>query len=314
MIFTGENWSVMAPRPTTIQSYADRIQDHWHRATKSIMEVALLCAEANNQLIPADKKKLLKLLPFTLPTFSKLAQIGNDPRLHSQKVQKLLPPSYSIMYSIHQLQDTELSAAIKEGVINPTLRRGDLVDWLEAKKFRPYTSSSPAINLPQIFFAAIRLPDKTTAEAIKRLNAILDKVRLEFNAEIVRPRDQYAERMGRWDNRVMNCMRISGRRIVAETKRRALKKGKKWAIHWDEVDIPNDAAPDRIQEVLDLIGRGDEFQKLHADAYSIPQPKPPKSPAPTAAEQQRDLDLLAEQIKKKRRHQKPTLKRFTEGT
>ena len=103
----------MRKLPNSIRTYANRIRAHWQRATASIMEVARLCAEANNRLSAAQKKQLVKVLPFSGPTFSKLAQIGDDRRLHSNRLQKLLPPSYSIIYSVGQLEDGELKAAIK---------------------------------------------------------------------------------------------------------------------------------------------------------------------------------------------------------
>jgi hypothetical protein len=314
----------MGKFPTSVRTYADRIRTHWYRATASIMEVARLCAEANKRLSPAGKKELVNVLPFSGPTFSKLAQIGDDRRLQSSRVQKLLPPSYSIIYSVGQLEDDELQSAIRDGIISPTLKRSDLDEWLEEKNYRTKPIQPPKLNLPNVFYAAIRLTDEPSSEQIERLDGMLDRIRLEFNAEIIRPRDRYAEAMSGWMTRIAKNIRNQARRIVRDTKRRALSRvatkthrktskqdrAKAWGFTWDETFIDDDADEQRIREVLDCIGRGDEFDKLHEQAYSqIEQPTPPAT-AESAEDHQRSLDELAAQLRKRRRRKKPNLTKF----
>jgi hypothetical protein len=314
----------MRKLPTSIRTYANRIRAHWQRATASIMEVARLCAEANNRLSAAQKKQLVKVLPFSGPTFSKLAQIGDDRRRHSNRLQKLLPPSYSIIYSVGQLEDGELKAAIKDGIVTPTLKRSELAEWLQRKEHRANTIKPLKSNLPDVFYAAIRLTDQPSRKQIERLDALLDQIRLEFNAEIIRPRDRYAEAMNRWMARIAKHIRSQARRIVRETNKRALSKAAKkthhkiseqdrkkaWGFTWDETFIDDDANDQGIQEVLDIIGRGDEFEKLRDQAYSeIEQPTPPAM-AESAEDRQRDLDEVAEQIRKRQGRKKPNLTKF----
>jgi hypothetical protein len=270
VIFTGEKLgTAMAKLPTSVKSYADRIRAHWHRATASIMEVAHLCAEANNRLSAPNKKELVKVLPFSGPTFSKLAQIGGDRRLQSIRVRKLLPPSYSIIYSVGQLEDDELKAAVKDGIITPTLKRSDLDDWMEKKKYREKRIKPPQLNLPDVLYAAIHLTDEPSPEQIERLDKMLDQIRIEFNAEIIRPRDRYAEAMGRWLRRVQQYLRRLARRIVLDSKKKALAqfrrrsrrrmttqdRSRAWGFAWDETSIDDDADDERIRFVLDTIGR-----------------------------------------------------------
>ena len=52
--------------------------------------------------------------------------------------------------------------------------------------------------MPDVFYAAIRLTDRPSPKQIERLDAMLDQIRLEFNAEIIGPRDRYAEAINRW--------------------------------------------------------------------------------------------------------------------
>src|ERR1022692_2079063 len=96
----------------SIQAYANKIQSHWSRATKSIMEAAKLCAEANEVLSTTEKRALWKKLPFGESTFSKLATIGAHPRLNSAGVEKLLPPSLSTIHLATQLTEKQLDRAI----------------------------------------------------------------------------------------------------------------------------------------------------------------------------------------------------------
>lgn len=300
----------MSKLPTSIRGYAERIREHWLNATASIMEVARLCAEANDRLSRPDKRQLLEAVPFSPPTFSKLAQIGTDRRLQSTRVQKLLPPNYSIIYSVAQLEDAEFKTAIKEGIVNPTLKRAELEKWLEDRNPGDKQPKPRTVNLPDVFFAAIRLPEELPPEQMNHLNKLLDQLRLEFNVEIIRPRDLYAEAMGRWHNRVLDHMRKAARRMVREMKQRATKRGKKWVLTWDETEIDRFADENRIQEVLDMIGREDELSKLREVAYAeVKQPTPPKQ-SERAADTQWGLNEVARQFNERRNRKNAGLMEF----
>jgi hypothetical protein len=57
-----------------------------------------------------------------------------------------------------------------------------------------------------------------------------------------------------------------------------------WGFTWDETSIDDDADEQRIRDVLDLIARGDEFDKLREQAYSeVEQPTPSARPESAAA-------------------------------
>ena len=215
----------MRKLPTSIRTYANRIRAHWQRATASIMEVARLCAKANNRVSAAEKKQLVKVLPFSGPTFSKLAQIGDDRRLHSNRLQKLLPPSYSIIYSVGQLEDDELKAAIKDGIVTPTLKRSELAEWLQSKERRANTIKPRKSNLPDVFSCRNSSTHQPSPKQIERLDAMLDQIRSEFNAERIRPRDRYAEAMNCWIARVLRSTYEAKRGALSgRTKKRALSK------------------------------------------------------------------------------------------
>jgi hypothetical protein len=77
---------------TSPEACAELIRANWHKAVDSILEVARLCAQANERLDADQKKQLFKLLPFSHPVFSKLAQIGSDERLYEEDVRKRRQP------------------------------------------------------------------------------------------------------------------------------------------------------------------------------------------------------------------------------
>src|SRR5258708_9764293 len=62
--------------------------------------------------------------------FGKAGGTGKATGLNAPEVERLLPPHYSIVYLLTKLTDDELEAAVKEGVINPDMKRADLQKWL----------------------------------------------------------------------------------------------------------------------------------------------------------------------------------------
>jgi hypothetical protein len=108
------------------RSYAARIVNSWRHAADGMMEVARLCSEASERLAVSEKKQLIKRLPFKEPTFSKFVRIGKDARLQRLHARRLLPPHYTIAYPLTRLTDEQLQTAVKQGVINPDMKRADL--------------------------------------------------------------------------------------------------------------------------------------------------------------------------------------------
>ncbi len=101
------------------------------------MTIARLCAEASARLTIAEREGLLKQLPFGDSAFSKFVQIGNDHRLNSPEVRRLLPPHYTITYTVTLLTDQELQDAVAEKVIHPDMHRGDLQRWRNSHRELP---------------------------------------------------------------------------------------------------------------------------------------------------------------------------------
>jgi hypothetical protein len=61
---------------------------------------------------------------------------------------------------------------------------------------------------------------------------------------------------------------IEARKIVRETKKHRLSQHPyRWGFHWDETVIQNNDGADRVREVLNMIGRADEYERLLEKAW-----------------------------------------------
>lgn len=109
--------------------YTYHIRASWHKSTMAIFEVAKLCYQAKETLSPEDKRKLLEPggLPFSKPTFVKLALIGSDKRL--ELIQAELPPSFTAIYEIHQLDGDQLNTAVSTKVVHPDATRAEIMNF-----------------------------------------------------------------------------------------------------------------------------------------------------------------------------------------
>jgi hypothetical protein len=116
-----------------VMQYADNIVKYWKKSA-DISAVASLCAGANKELSPAEKKEFYLKLPFDRTVFSKLARIGSDLRLHHEEIQKLLPANYSMQYEITKLTDDEMKAAIDQRIIHSGAKRAHLLNWKKSRR------------------------------------------------------------------------------------------------------------------------------------------------------------------------------------
>ena len=155
----------------SVASYAELIGESWRRSVEAIMEVARLCVEASERLSPQERRELVDKLPFSGTVLSKLIKIGKNERLQAPEVQRLLPPNYTIIYSLAGLHKYDLNRAIAERVVGPDMRRIDLEKWITVNRapnssMDPICASANSIP-PQEPFAATgdRARDQRQAEA-----------------------------------------------------------------------------------------------------------------------------------------------------
>ena len=231
-----------------IRDYAKAINASWQNTVDSIIETARLCAEASKALIPADKIRLLKKLTFSSATFSKLTKIGQHERLQQPTIKTLLPPNYSIIYSVSQLSTSELEDAIKDGIVVPTMSRADLDAW-KAERDGKGTAQGSKEKVHVI--GTLQVPSDYDGKREAELVAALNELRTKFGFTLERPRDLYAEALDRMSRQIDDYIRKGARRYIRLLKARRMKslpkyitareRKKRWGFSEDETEIRDDA-------------------------------------------------------------------------
>ena len=142
-----------------ISALAQRINENW-RKTVEDLKVAQDCATAKKMLSSTGKQKLYELLPFKASMFSKLAAIGEDPRL--MRHQDLLPVSISTIYEARKLSDDRFKAAIEEGALKPDVKREEFEGWVKGNARKD--SSWEGKDLGVTAWTILRLHRDTVAD------------------------------------------------------------------------------------------------------------------------------------------------------
>lgn len=202
-------------------------------------------------------------------------RIGQQPRLQETKVKALLPPNYSIVYEVAKLSPQELDAAIADQVITPTMARSDLGGWLS--KRLGVDQELAKQEKPRVV-ATVQVSATFSDEKEVKSEAALKKLQEEFGFELVQPRDPEQEALNRMMRQIDDHIRKGARSYIRELKRSRLRVGHKltaaerkrlWNFSDDELEIPPDATWEQVQEVLDYVGSGDQFERLRDEAMRL---------------------------------------------
>lgn len=145
----------------------------------------------------------------------------------------------------------------------------------------PRASMPQRAFLPGGAYAVVRGP--IDPEIRVELDALLDQVRA-LGVDVVDRRaiekDDYDSALAGWGACVQESLRNRARNFVSATMEAAVAAGQDWPFAVDEILIDQLADEERVREVLDRIGRGDEFERLQFEANSdFEKPEKPK-PAP----------------------------------
>ena len=233
-------------------TYATKIAAAWTRGVQSILDAAALCADADASLSKDKKVELLAQLPFAAPTFSKLVQIGSDQRLATPELRGLLPPSYSIMYEVHLLDDEQLTRAVRDGVLHPEAKRSDI----EALRHTRIPRARLPLNeeeepkcahkrsrqkLRGRIYAEIRVPEDYAADECTRLEAALLQLIERHGVELVtrltpeeRVEARHHKAMNDFHTRWVRIGRKLTRQRVNGLKRAKRARGERWSFLPDE--------------------------------------------------------------------------------
>ena len=258
-----------------IQKLAETINKVWRKTTEGVLDVARLCADAEERLGADEKKKLHAELDFDKATFSKLVKIGSHPQLRKEPVKQLLPPNYTVVYKVALLPEAELALAIKEGVINPGMTRAELDTWIA--QHRGESADEDKKDRPKVI-ATVQVPPDYDESRLSALQKALEKLQNQFGFSLDRPRDPETAAFNRMVRQMDDHIRKEARRFIAMLKSRKLQgvgkltaaqKKKLWGYSDDETAIPNDASWELVEETLNRVGIGDQFERIRDEALRL---------------------------------------------
>jgi len=268
-------------QPLLVTEYAERITGAWHNSVDSVFEMSRLCAEADQRLDDDDKKELIARLPFDRTRFVKLAKIGRDQRLQDPQIRSLLPNHHTMLYELAGLTDDELRAAVETKIVHPEMKRAELTSWVKTRRGHGGGGDNKNAEgaLPKGIHLAIRLPPNMPDDAVERFGGELLTLCEAHGVDIVYPRSKaLANRReeNRRHRRYSDHLVREARKIVSEMKRRQLKgrprhissedwRRTRWPYAPEETRIDG-ADEEQIRYVLEIIGRGDEFDRIRNEA------------------------------------------------
>lgn len=260
-----------------LDDYASKINASWRKTTDAVLETAQLCAEVDGRLQGESRKSFLAKLDFNPATFSKLVTIGTQARLRDKPVRALLPSSYSIVYEVARLSASDLEAAMKDGVIAPSMSRTDLVAWIAERQGRKLDAERD--TAPRVL-ATLRVPLDYDAEKQMMLQKALEELRAKFGFDLDQPEDPAAEAALKTLHRIDSHIRsraksfiskLQKQRLAGTSKLSAAERNKLWPFADDDVAIADDATWEAVKAVLTKVGMGDEFERLRDEALRLHQ-------------------------------------------
>ena len=107
-----------------IQSYVERITESLRESVEKILNTSQLLVESEDNLTEIEFVDLVSLLPISQSTISKLLLIGRNKYLPTKT--NSLPPHWTTIYEISQLEETEFDDGVREGFINPSSTKRDI--------------------------------------------------------------------------------------------------------------------------------------------------------------------------------------------
>ena len=127
------------------------------------------------------------------------------------------------------------------------------------------------------------MPPDYDAKKQALLEKALDKLRAQFGFSLERPRDLEEIAFNRMTSRVDDHIRKSAKRFIASLKTSRVQSAGKvsaaerkrlWPFSDDQIAISPEATWEQVKATLELVGNGDEFERLRDEAlrfYGVPE-------------------------------------------
>jgi hypothetical protein len=252
----------IAPQRKTVEDFAGMITASWQKSVTTILECAELCWLAWRQLSQSDFQKLIKMLPFNKATFTKLKNMGSDPRMREHADR--LPPNWTIISDLQRLPAPAFAKALEQGVVSPRLQRAALKKWVIENGGAPARSRAPALStLPFDFVAGVRVPFGYPDERQTELLQALDDMCKKFEVQLVSQQNAILAR-------ALGFMKAEAATIVRkERMRRRAEAGKhqkasSWPFDWNETDVAKARSHDDIKHMFQQLNMDIDYKRIAA--------------------------------------------------
>jgi len=172
-----------------VKDYVKRITNAWQKAVDGILAVATLLKEAEDTLNPVEQMDLNGELPFSLSTKDKLLSIAGDNRLNNPTYRKYLPPHWTTLYEMTQLDDQTFQAGISDGLITPAVERRTILE-LTGQKLVPApvavqkTQSVIQKTIDAARLATISIPKGFDISQVGAFQRDIEKLVLKYGGEL----------------------------------------------------------------------------------------------------------------------------------
>jgi len=129
--------------------FVSRITTAWNKTREGILEAGSVLVEAKEgpSKLPhgAFTAMVEGELPFSPQTARRLMEVARSPRLKSESILSLCPPSWQTLYDLTRLDDGTWALALERGIIRPDMERKDLSPLLiEQRRAKNQSGAEPS--------------------------------------------------------------------------------------------------------------------------------------------------------------------------
>ena len=199
--FTGERYmqktDIIVPialpaieEPISISEVSEvgrKIKASWLTTTAHILTTAELCDQGFTKWGSRGLPLLLRVAQMNKTTFMKLVVIGRDQRL--RRIESMLPPGFSIIYEISQLNTEVFDEAVRAGVVHPHVRRAEIEALRKSsasKNKAPTADELPAVSeMTAGSRYELIVPKEMGANRYAQIKRALASLHRKFGIEVV---------------------------------------------------------------------------------------------------------------------------------
>ena len=129
-----------------VAELACKIKASYQTAAAHVLTTGELCYQGFARWGSRGLPVLLRAAEMSKTTFMKFVVIGRDQRL--RRIEGMLPPGFSIIYEVSQLNNEVFDEAVKAGVIHPHVRRVEIEALRKSSAGK--NKASTADELPEV--------------------------------------------------------------------------------------------------------------------------------------------------------------------